>query len=99
MGVYGITGSGKSYFVKKLILETSFIYPPIEEIYWYYAEDQVLYEDLKEKVHFIKGLPTPELYDALNPAKRNLIVIDDQLNGALKSEFVSSLFTRGSHHR
>lgn len=99
MGVYGITGSGKSYFVKRIISEAGYIYPPPEKIYWFYSELQPLYDEMSENVEFIKGVPTQEIYDNLNSNKRNVIVIDDLMTEAMKCDFVSTLFTRGSHHR
>lgn len=97
-GVYGQTGSGKSYFVKRIITEPGYIYPPPEKIYWFYSEQQVMYDNMPD-VEFIQGVPTQEIYDTMNPNIRNVIVIDDLMTEALKCDFVSSLFTRGSHHR
>jgi len=99
LGCFGITGSGKSYFVKRIITEEGYIYPPPEKIYWFYSELQPLYTEMSDKVEFINGVPTQEIYDTLNPNKRNIIVIDDLMTEAMKCDFVSSLFTRGSHHR
>jgi len=98
LGCFGQTGSGKTHFVKKILTEPGFIYPPPSRILWFYAEDQELYKNM-ENVEFYSGLPTQEIYDTLLPSKRNVIVLDDMMTEAMKSSFVSSLFYRGSHHR
>lgn len=93
-----MTSSGKTVFTKKLLTEPGFIYPEPEDIMYFYTEDQPIYKEMPS-VKFIEGLPTRDIYDDLSPNKRHVMVIDDNMVEALKCEFVSSLFTRGSHHR
>ena len=40
-----------------------------------------------------------DLYNSFSPEKRNLLVLDDQLIEAAKSDQVEKYFVQGSHHR
>jgi len=96
MIVAGPTQSGKSEFVKRLILNSSDVMSnPPEEILFYYAEWQPGYESLIGKVEFIEGLPS-KLPDG---SKRTWIVLDDLMSEIENSKKISLLFTRGTHHR
>ena len=97
-GLYGVTGAGKTFFMRQVLTEPGLIIPKPDKIYWFYSEDQPLYKNL-ENVEFVEGLPTREHYDGLNKEMRNVYIIDDLMTEALKCEFISSLFSRGSHHR
>jgi len=100
MIVSGPTGSGKSKFVSRVLLERM-IEPAPERIVWIYAEWQPLYDILQAKlpsIEFIQGLP-PNLYESISPRTRNVVVLDDQMSEAGDSKELSQLFTKGSHHR
>src|SRR5579863_10757902 len=83
------TGAGKTQWVLRL-LQSQLIQPPVEKVYWYYSEWQSAYNSLKN-VEFIDGVPDEP------PPGPALIVINDQMAQVDKN--VTSLFTRGSHHR
>ena len=68
--------------------------PPPDNITWFYSESQPWFDDYRERVKFIKGMPKS---DAFNPHKKNLIVIDDLFQETNKE--IVQLFTAGSHHR
>ena len=99
--VAGPTGCGKTRWVRTLLeRRETFIDPPPERIYWYYAEYQPDYEALKAAlphVEFIEGLPREEELKRLDVDRRKLIVIDDLMNEL--NPVVTALFTKGSHHR
>lgn len=96
MLVSGPTGSGKTFWLKKLIKQRKQIcYPPPEEIFYYYGEYQPLFDQLDD-VKFIKGLPHAE-FPSSNT--RKWIIIDDLMTDASQSSKISDLFTKGSHHR
>ena len=99
--VAGPTGCGKTRWVRTLLeRRESFVYPPPERIYWFYAEYQPDYESLKQTlphVEFIEGLPGEEELKRLDVNRRKLIVIDDLMSEL--SPIVTALFTKGSHHR
>ena len=100
MIVSGPTGSGKSKFVSRLLLE-QMVEPAPERIVWVYAEWQPLYDALQMRlphIEFINGLPQ-NLYQSISPRTRNLVVLDDQMSEAGDSKELSQLFTKGSHHR
>ena len=99
--------AGKTQFMKKLILNAKEkIYPPIEQVVWFYATEQTdvfieIRKSLgKENVTFVKGLPKnttiEEDYIEGRPGPK-LIVIDDLMSEANTREDVNQLFTRGRH--
>ncbi|KAI8511956.1 hypothetical protein Bbelb_110560 [Branchiostoma belcheri] len=103
----GSSGSGKSYFAKKLLTTAGhWIKPgPFEHVVWCYAEYQEtlhreLGSKLGSKVQFVEGLPN-SWTDVIKPGCRNVIVIDDLMIESAKDgdQRVTKLFTRASRHR
>ena len=86
--------------MKKKSLKSKLIAPPPECIVWCYAKQQQdLFEELmKMNVEYVEGIPgeMDEYYFRKN--KRNLIILDDLINEALKSLKITQLFTRGRHN-
>lgn len=68
--------------------------PQCEEIIWCYGEWQSSYKELEGLVIFREGLPRVE---ELEGDKRRLLILDDLMSET--DERVTSLFTKGSHHR
>jgi hypothetical protein len=98
--VSGPTGSGKTEFVKKVILGQMFDKLPTRVI-WVYNEDQPAYAELRQhipNVEFVRGIPD-DLYESIKAKDRNLLILDDVMNTAGDSKVLSRLFTEGSHHR
>lgn len=99
--VAGPTGSGKTQLVKSILTAQMFT-QKIDKIYWCYSEWQKAYAELATnppaEIEFIKGLPT-DLYESINPDKRNLLAIDDLMSEAAGKQMIADLFTKGSHHR
>jgi ABC-type lipoprotein export system ATPase subunit len=93
----GPTGSGKTQWVKRLILE-EFFKPKPDKIYWFYAEWQSVYDTLKHKVEFIEGMQD-EIHEKLTGEKNTLLILDDLMDELSSSDQLSKLFTKGSHHR
>ena len=92
--ISGPTMSGKSYFVNRLIkLSNKKIYPPPDEIHYHYGVWQPLFDSMKKKVLFFKGLPELSHFTG---EKKILIIIDD-LMSEINSE-ISDFFTKGAHH-
>lgn len=96
------TNSGKTEFVKRLVLHSQqIIDPPPQKIYWCYGAWQNGYEDLAQRcpnVQFIEGAPDiNEL--KINKNVAQLLICDDLMIdlGSEKSG-LTELFTRGSHH-
>lgn len=95
--VAGPTSCGKTHFVSRMIENAgTMIYPPPENIIWYYGEWQKAYSELAKKasIKFIEGLPNE---NDIIPSLCNLVVIDDLL--AETDARVTKLFTKGSHHK
>jgi hypothetical protein len=91
--VAGPTGSGKSEFVKQVILNGA-IEPMPVRIVWYYMEWQNGLAQQLPGVEFKQGLPEMQDFDGLVPT---LVVLDDMMSEV--NEKITALFTRGSHHR
>ena len=101
--VAGPTQGGKTHFVVRLIKD-QLIQPQPEEIYWVYRHYQNdVYEQLPEVDYYsasgndVKDV-LERIFKGLNKEKRNLLVIDDQMQAASESPQLSNLFTEGSHH-
>ena len=94
--VAGPTGSGKSEFMKQVVLNADImIDPPPQKIFWYYAEYQPkLNSELGHIVEFREGCPDMTEFTDYTPT---LIIIDD-LMSECGSE-ITKIFTKGSHHR
>ena len=98
--VAGPTGSGKTYYVIKIILE-KLIEPMPSRIVWIYSEWQKIYTDLKDKnpnIEFKSNLDA-YLYESFDPKKTNLLIIDDKMSNKTEANQMLRYFTEGSHHR
>ena len=49
-------------------------------------------------ITFVEGVPC-NLESMINPSKRNLVVIDDLMRELSNDPRITSLFTKGCHHR
>ena len=88
--VAGMTGSGKSVWVKSLLQHAQkAIHLPPERIVWCYSQWQPAYSGLLMTIpgiEFIKGIPGNLEQDSYFDVNiRNLIVIDDQMIEAGKT--------------
>ena len=101
--VSGPTGCGKTIFVSRLLTSPGMISPKPSRIIWFYSEWQTIYSDISSKlnIEFVKNGNILQIYESLNSAVENLIILDDQMSSgdvAQKKQTVK-LFTQGSHHR
>ena len=102
--IAGMTGSGKSTWVRSLLHQASeAIYPPPKTIVWCYSQWQPAYTEMlvaMPHIENVKGIPTALEQDSyFDVNKRNLIVFDDQMIDASKDKRIVNLFTRGYHNR
>ena len=102
--VAGMTGSGKTVWVKSLFQQAQrAINLPPERIVWCYSQWQPAYLELMAtmpNIEFIRGIPSNLEHDSyFDIRQRNLMVIDDQMADAGEDKRIVNLFTRGSHHR
>ena len=98
----GPTGSGKTQFVKRMILEgESVVDKPPDRILWLYGEYQDAYDELKApipNIRFVEGFP-PNLNALVDPSVNNMVVVDDLMLECSKDSRLTNVFTKGSHHR
>ena len=85
MKVAASTGGGKTWFVKDLLENREqWISAAPLRIVWIYGQWQPLYAEMQRiipGIEFVKGIPAKiEDERFLNPAIRNLIVIDDLMS-------------------
>ena len=104
MMVAASTGGGKTWLVKNLLENRQqWISPAPQRIIWIYGQWQPLYVEMQRiipGIEFVKGIPANiEDEQFLNPAIRNLIVIDDLMSETSNDKRICDLFTKGSHHR
>lgn len=88
----GPTGSGKTFFVKKII-DNKYFHPMPKTIIYCYGSYQPLFNSMKG-VHFEEGLSAN-----LSSIEDALIIIDDLMSELANDVRLSKLFTKGSHHR
>ena len=72
-----------------------------EKIIWCYGIYQPAYEEMQRTIPnltFIEGVPS-DLESMINPSIRNLVVLDDLMQDLSNNERITSLFTKGCHHR
>ena len=89
--IAGMTGSGKTAWVRSLLQQASdTIYLPLERTVWYYSQWQPAYTEMlaaMPHIEFVKGIPTALEQDSyFDVNKRNLIVFDDQMIDASKDK-------------
>ena len=99
MTISGPTGSGKTQWDQKLIKEALYAsHPSPKHIYYFYGEYQPSFASFIG-VTFIKGIQS-ELLNNINPENDPIwIIIDDLMHESSKSQIISDLFSKGSHHR
>ena len=100
--VAGPTCCGKSQFVKRLLESgEDMIEGAPENIIWCYALYQPAYDEMQRNISnitFVEGVPC-DLESMIIPYKRNLVVIDDLMQELSNDPRITSLFTKGCHHR
>ena len=72
------------------------------KILWFYGQYQDMFKDMKRSlghdIYFREGLPTFQLdLSDIDPKNNNIIVLDDLMDFAVDSPFISKLFTQGRH--
>ena len=94
--VSGPSGCGKSSLVKAII-HHEVIEPRPDKILWLYAEDQPLYQAIKN-VEFIQGIPY-DLETRFQRRHNNVLVLDDLMTQCHSDQRLTRLFSVGSHHK
>lgn len=94
--VYGVSNSGKSTFVLKVLKERLITKMPKKILYFYKVKQDIFEEYNKvanTRIQFIEGLPD-NVYDL----KDSIVVFDDLLLHNNATKLVSELFVYHSHH-
>ena len=93
--ISGPTGCGKTHLLLT-ILEKSIdlIIPTPERIIYCYSIWQDVFDKLKDKVEFHKGIFD---FEEVDPSTVNLIIFDDLMSES-DNISIQNLFTKGSHH-
>lgn len=99
--IAGPSRSGKTTFLRKLF-ENKMISPFPERIVIVYGEWQSEYDRIRliqANIEFVKGPMAEDLYESFDNKERNMLVLDDQMTEAGKSNQLEKYFVQGSHHR
>ena len=98
MNVVGPSQSGKTTFVKSVIINRELLFHSVpKRVLWYYGIYQAnLHNELRYQhhVHTQQGLP-----NAADIKKGDLIILDDLMQESQLSKNISSIFTRLAHHQ
>ena len=102
--ISGVTGSGKTSLVHRMLLHKDSIYSqPVSEILYCMSVEQPLYQKMRNSVpgiKFHKGLPTEvDLEEFTDGSEHTMVVLDDLMENVVKSVDIQNLFTKYSHHR
>lgn len=89
----GITGAGKTFWIKRLLSEPSMFKIPPKRIIFCYSIWQDAYKNMPG-VEFRKGLDIPKDLGGSS----TILVLDDLMTDVMKSKPAEDLFTKGSHH-
>ncbi len=97
MIVSGSSGSGKTYFTKRMIQNN--VDPTLKTIFWFYAEWQSGYADMPSNVQLIPGMPESldKYLDTVVGEKA--VVFDDLMADCVDNTMISDAFTKMRHHR
>src|SRR5437867_11322277 len=96
--IAGPTKAGKTTFIRQLIKNIDrMVFPTPEKIWWCYTEYQDAYDDLKDRVIFVKGSPDLSLIRENMPTPQ-LIILDDLMQEMENDSNLIELFTKGCHH-
>ena len=99
IGVFGCSSSGKSTLVQKMLRYADKIFAPplFKEIYYFSGSKyRPSFEGVKQKVHYVRGIPSLEVLEDIN---NSAIVLDDSLESLLcNANSASFISTRLAHH-
>ena len=98
------SGSGKTIFTRKIIQHKHIMFPreSPDEVMYCYGAYQPLFDDMEREFPFItfhQGLPSEDMMNDFGSSRKHkLIVLDDLMQQAAKSQDTELLFTQKSHH-
>lgn len=96
--VSGATGSGKTYWTHKLLINDMFT-QKVTSVLYCYGVYQDYFDKMKiENLQFHEGLPNYETVKKLHDGQFHVIVLDDLMEEIVKSVETQNLFTKYCHH-
>ena len=96
MALVGPSGSGKTDLIFKMLLHKTF-YPLLDEIYYFYREDQPIFRDMTTKlnIQFIKF----NSFDVTINLKQCLLIFDDSCEEIFNDKEFVKIATSGGHRK
>jgi len=104
VSISGITGAGKTSFVRRLLryrdemFDSEFI-----SVTYFYTIWQSVYGEMQDEfgtlISFVEGIPDPEYLKKVGENKGSkCVILDDLMNTVTNDKNIENLFSRGSHH-
>jgi len=100
--ITGATGCGKTCFLLKLLKDWPFESRPCKMLYFYNTWQSLFEDFIKEfpEMTFVQGLCLEKIKDwQAEPGVVNVVVTDDLMDKAVKSDEFGKLFTVFGHHK
>ena len=96
MALVDPSGSGKTDLIFKMLLHKTF-YPLLDEIYYFYREDQPIFRDMTTKlnIQFIKF----NSFDVTINLKQCLLIFDDSCEEIFNDKEFVKIATSGRHRK
>lgn len=98
MMVSGPTGSGKTWWVNRLLSNDMFNQPVTSVLYCYGVYQEYYRSMTIPNVNFYEGLPTVDVIKSMHDGNFHVIVLDDLMEYIIKSIDTQNLFTKYCHH-
>ena len=95
--ISGPTGSGKTYFTHRLLINNMFT-EPVSSVLSCYGVYQNYFDEMNiPNLEFHEGLPNLEKVQSLKDGNFHVIVLDDLMEYIIKSVETQNLFTKYCH--
>ena len=96
--IAGPTGSGKTFWTNKFLINQMFS-EPVSSVLYCYGVYQTYYDKMEiPNLELHEGLPSLDKVQSLNDGKFHVIVLDDLMEYIVKSVETQNLFTKYCHH-
>lgn len=105
MMIAGPTNSGKTFWVRKLLMNDMFTesvasvlycYGVYQDIYTTLVSDMEQERNCKMELH--EGLPSTETLKSMNDGKFHLVILDDLMEYIINNTVAEAMFTKYCHH-
>lgn len=104
MMIAGPTNSGKTFWVKKLLMNEMFTELVSSVLYCYGVYQEIyakLVSDMEKRGRHIElheGLPSTEKLKSMNDGKFHLVILDDLMEYIINNPVAEAMFTKYCHH-